>query len=56
MNNEGEGRHYLVTVEMSVWAENAVEADNFVNFLLGDQDIDSVTIEPHPGFEDPDNE
>lgn len=53
---EGEGRHYLVTVEMSIWAENGAEAENFVSFLLGDQALDSVTIEPHPGFEDNDNE
>ena len=39
-------RHYLVTIEMSVWAENAEEADNFVDFLLGDQAVESVTIEP----------
>lgn len=45
---------YLVTIEMMVEAESGADAENLAVFLLGDQSVESITVEPHPGFEDGD--
>lgn len=40
-------KHYLVTVELSVYADSGEEAENYVNFLLGDEGgVLTTTVEP----------